>query len=188
MKVEGSISREWKCCPAVSRSEISLRGAQTSGDLEVLPDPRVEISLEDRIRKRNANLQGLLLTRTFLEIRERTEALSEGLRAIERDLGEREDPVAQELGGFVASIWEALELIGVRMEVSAQNRRTVSSMGSTRDAPTEAERIGLFRLEEGIDRIVPMVNALLTGQVADFKRALGSAGMSGLPDLTPIRR
>jgi len=166
-------SLDWKRCPDVTRSR-SPCGTQRR--------------VEDRIRKRNAVLQGLLLTQTIQEIRERTEALSEALRAIENDLGEREDPVAQALGGFAASIWEALELIDPRLEVLAQNRRTVSSMDSTRDAPTEAERIGLFRMEEGIDRIVPMLNALLTGQVADFKRALESAGISGLPDLDPIRR
>jgi hypothetical protein len=167
---------------------VSMNTSESERTIEVLPDPRVEISLEDRIRKRNAVLKGISLTLASQEILERTEALADALPAIEDALRQREGPEAQALTGFVATVREALALIDARMGSMAGSRRSVSSMDATRDAPTEAERIALFRWEDEIDRVVPMINALITGQVADFRRALESAGMTGLPDLAPIRR
>jgi hypothetical protein len=72
-------------------------------------------------------------------------------------------------------------------EVS-RNSRTIFSMASTRDVPTEAERITLARTGESLDRVVSRFNAFLGGQVGEFRRALEAARIGAFPDLRPIQR
>jgi len=61
-------------------------------------------------------------------------------------------------------------------------------MSSTRDAPTEAERITLAQAGEGLDRVVSRYNAFLAGQVNQFLDALEAAGIGVFPDLRPVQR
>jgi hypothetical protein len=54
-------------------------------------------------------------------------------------------------------------------------------MASTRDAPTEAEHIALYRMEEGLDRIIREYNALLVeAESQNLRRAIQDAGIGRL--------
>jgi photosystem II stability/assembly factor-like uncharacterized protein len=184
----GSESQTMEVLPGRYSIRVTVDGAESMNLVEVLPDPRVEIPLEDRILKRSAIVRNLALTGVVQQVRERVDTLTGALQGIESRLSARSDEETQELRGHLASVREALSLVEARLEGLSRARSALSSLTSTREAPTEAERIGLLRLADEVDRVVPMINALLTGGVPDFRRALEAAGLEPLPNLSPIRR
>ena len=174
--------------PGTYEIRVRVGGAESSNRLEVLPDPRVEISLADRIQKRNAVREGLGLARTLQDLRERLQSLTGGLERVEELLGNRQDAEAQGVRARADSLrGEMVRLDEAVTEVS-RNSRTIFSMASTRDVPTEAERITLARTGESLDRVVARFNAFLGGQVGEFRRALEAARIGAFPDLRPIQR
>jgi hypothetical protein len=174
--------------PGTYEIRVRVGEAESSNRLEVLPDPRVEISLADRIQKRNAVREGLGLARTLQDLRERLQSLTDGLDRVEEFLEGRQDPEAQGVRAQADSLRG--ETVRINEGVAEVNRssRVIFSMASTRDAPTEAERITLARTGERLDRIVSRFNAFLGGQVGEFRRALEAARIGAFPDLRPIPR
>jgi hypothetical protein len=73
------------------------------------------------------------------------------------------------------------------MQEVAGSRYAVSSMASSRDAPTEAERIGLARLEEGAEELAGSFNGLLVGTAAEFRRAIQAANFDLFPEIELIQ-
>jgi acyl-CoA synthetase (NDP forming) len=60
-------------------------------------------------------------------------------------------------------------------------------MGATREAPTEAERIALARMEERLEAVMKEMNDLIFGPVADFRRAVEVADLELVPPFEPLR-
>jgi len=167
---------------------VRVAGAESSNRLEVLPDPRVDISLADRIQKRNAVQAGMGLLRTLQDLRNRLQSISEGLARVDDLLEGRQDTEAQALRALADSLGEETASIDEAVAQVNRSSRIISSMASTRDAPTEAERITLAQTGESLDRVVSRFNAFLAGRLGQFLNALDDARIGVFPDLRPVQR
>lgn len=162
-------------------------GMESTAKLEILPDPRIGIPMAVRIEKRNALVRALAANGTFQGVQEGYEALEEGVSRILGLLDDRRDDEAQELRSLAGTLHERMAEVQAETNRVRRHRSAVYSMASSRDAPTEAERIGLARLEEGVENLAASLNALLVGPVADFRRAVKSADINLFPDIDLIQ-
>ncbi|MCJ7629316.1 MAG: hypothetical protein MUO50_13135, partial [Longimicrobiales bacterium] len=174
--------------PGFYEIRVQVAGAESRSRLEVLPDPRVEIPLAERILKRDAVREGLILTRALQDVRERLQTVTEGLDAVESLVEGRLDEEALGLRARIDSLRAEAGRIDGALAEANRDSRSILSMASTRDAPTESDRINLARAGEGLDRVLARLNAFLTGQIGDFRRAVDAAGVGPFPDARPIPR
>lgn len=174
--------------PGTYEIRVRVAGSESSNRLEVLPDPRVDIPLAERIQKRNAVQEGLTLLRTLQDLRDGLQSVADGLDRVETLLEERRDQEAQGIRALADSIRAEAVRIDESLAQVNRNSRTISSMAATRDAPTESERITLARTGEGLDRVASRFNAFLAGRVGEFRRAVEGAGIGAFPELRSIPR
>jgi photosystem II stability/assembly factor-like uncharacterized protein len=174
--------------PGTFGIRVRVADAEASGQLEVLPDPRVEIPLQVRIQRRNVVLEGFALVGTLQELQARLQSVTEGLEGLEALLRGRRDPQAQELQTMADSVrTDAREISDAVNEVSRDSRQ-LFSLASTRDAPTESDRIAVAQTGEALERVLARFNAFLSGRVGDLRRAVEGAGIGALPELRPVVR
>lgn len=161
--------------PGTFRVEVSLDGTTGHQELEVLPDPRVEIPMAERVEKRDAVRRGLDLLALSREVQEKSRVVSRALDAAQAHLAGRDDSAAVETRSLLSEIRRELERLDEALRMADRSRRGVASLGATRDAPTEAQRIDLSRMAETMERGVSILNGLLTGPFEDLRRA-GESG------------
>ncbi|MGW8268203.1 MAG: hypothetical protein ACWGSQ_17690, partial [Longimicrobiales bacterium] len=167
---------------------VAFDGGESEAMVEVLPDPRVEIPMADRVRKREAVLLGLELIAAGRTVDER---LQEVDRAMERALdllGEREDEETDALRSAVDGIRLGLEGVREVLDQADRHRRTVLALGGTRDAPTEAERIALTRMEEVLEEAIVRINGILVTRVAALRSAMAEARLEPIPEFRVVIR
>ncbi len=70
--------------------------------------------------------------------------------------------------------------------VSAQLRRVYSSLQSSSDAPTEAQRLLLERAEAALEESLATVNGVYAEHVAAFRRQVRAANLELLPQEEPL--
>jgi hypothetical protein len=169
--------------PGLYQVRLRVAGGESSRQLHVLPDPRSEIPMVERIQKRQALERGLELGRAFIAFQQRRVTLHQELGRIRELLASRRDDEAQSLREGLEAVWEAIEQISYGLWEAERQRSTVFGMASTRDAPTEAEHIALYRMEEGLDGVIREYNALLAGRIANFRRAVQDAGIGDFLEL-----
>jgi photosystem II stability/assembly factor-like uncharacterized protein len=163
-------------------------GGESEAAVEVLPDPRVEIPLADRIRKREGVLLALELTVSGRAVELRRGEVAEAMDRTLEVLGIRQDPEAVGLRDTVEAIRIDLEEVGALLDSMDLHRSTVRAMGDTRDAPTEAERIALFRTEELLEEAIIRMNGLLVTRVAGLRSALEAAHLEPIPEFRVVIR
>jgi photosystem II stability/assembly factor-like uncharacterized protein len=167
---------------------VAVGGSASESAVEVLPDPRVEIPLADRVRKREAVLLGLELIASGRAIEEKRQEVNGALERVLDLLGGREDEEAQGLRGAVEGIQVELGRVGEVLDEANRHRRTVLSMGETRDAPTETERIALSRMEDLVEDAIIRINGLLVTRVAELRPALAVARLEPMPEFRVVLR
>lgn len=172
--------------PGRYRVEASLSGTTVGQEVEVLPDPRVEIPMAQRIEKRNAVRKGLELVLLGQDVDSRLEAISEAARGIVDGLAGRQDDEGNDLRERAEELQREVAALRQDAREAHRSRRSVLSMDATRDAPTEAERIDLYRLEDSVDSSVSSVNALITGRYEEFREAVAAAGLPQVPELSLV--
>jgi hypothetical protein len=130
----------------------------------------------------------LELTVAAQAVQQRSQEVSEALDQVLRLLASRSDEEAEELKSMAESI--RLELAGLSDDLAVVNRsrRSVSSLGSTRGAPTESDRITLARMEVAVEGAIGMVNAILVSPVEDFRRAVAAARLTLVPEISLVIR
>jgi hypothetical protein len=144
--------------------------------------------MTERILKRDAVLESLELNSVLETFHERSDAVSAGIEAVLRVMGGRSDAVAGELRQAALAIQSELGRIDRDAEVARRSWPTLRSMASTRDRPTESERIALFRMQETLDPLVRRFNAFLTGEVAGFREFVSRTEPDLFPPVAVIRR
>jgi len=172
--------------PGTYRVELTLGGATAHEDLEVRADPRVEIPMAERIEKRNAVLWAHELVVLTREIQRRLRQLNESVEAVDGEVGRDQDASAEEIRELVSNVRRALEEIETSLGALNRDRRRLYSLGATRDAPTEAERITLARMQEGADETVAALNGLIAGAYEDLRNAATAAGVIGAGEISLI--
>lgn len=174
--------------PGTFEVRVMAGGSEATGHLEVLPDPRIEIPMEDRIRKRHAVEEMTALMATLQDLQDRLRSVSQGVASVSASLGTLQPQQAEDLRAMADSVGAGASSISDAVATVEGNRMTLFFMAFTRDAPTEAERITLARAGEGLDRIVTRFNAFLTGQVGDFQQAAEASGLTGFPEIRTVQR
>jgi hypothetical protein len=185
----GRLGREGpEVLPGSYRIRVRAGPHRAASALAVLPDPREDIPLEERIQRRRALDRALELVRVSVELQNGLDSLRAGtqrIRAQLRDAGEDQgsrvralaDSAEARAGSLRRALGEAREGL-----------RGLSSLASTRDRPTEADRINLIRAEEALDRLIPRFNAFLAGAVEDLRRALLASGLRPMPQVGLVQR
>ncbi|NNM04910.1 MAG: hypothetical protein HKO65_07380 [Gemmatimonadetes bacterium] len=170
--------------------EVVLRsgGAESSSRVEVLPDPRVDIPMAERIAKREAVQEASAVLATIQDLQDRLRSIHEGLDGLEALYGGRTDQQIVELRSLGDSIGAEATEIEDRVESLSRSSRQLYSLSSTRDAPTESDRIALSQAAEALGSVVSRFNAFLSGRVGDLRHALDAAGITALPNIRPVAR
>jgi hypothetical protein len=174
--------------PGTYDVRVRVGAAEASTTVEVRADPRVEISLADRILKRDAVREGYALIGTLQEIQDRMRDVHQGLGLVEERLEDRQDEQARELRELADSVRADAGSLAEAIDDVEENSFSVFFMAFTRDAPTEADRITLMRMEESLGRLVSRFNAFLSGRVGDYRQQVEAAGLGVFPDLRPVQR
>ena len=174
--------------PEPHRVRVTLGDLASEQDLQVLPDPRVDISLGERLERVRALRQAIELEAFLQAIQARTGELRGGMDQAERILAVRGGEAADLLLARIRSLREALSRAERELDQVASDRTVLSSLGRTRDAPTEAERIALFRMEEGAQSAADVLNELLGGPALVLRQALQALGIEVLPEIQPVAR
>jgi photosystem II stability/assembly factor-like uncharacterized protein len=174
--------------PGNYRVRFSASGEFSSREIEVLPDPRVEISMAQRMERQDVVRWGLELTVAAQAVQQRSQEISEALDQVLGLLASRSDEEAEELKSMAESIRLELASLSDDLAVVNRNRRSISSMGRTRDAPTESERITLARMDVALDGAIGTINAILVSPVEDFRRAVAAARLTLVPEISLVIR
>jgi hypothetical protein len=153
-----------------------------------MPDPRVEIPMADRIARRTAVVEALGILTAVQELQRRLEAVDDGLALVEDRLADRQDNEARGILALADSVRADAHGVSEAVEEVDEQSFSLYFLGSTRDAPTEADRINLMRMGEQVGRVVSRLNAFLTGRVGAFRQRVESVGIGVFPDLRPVQR
>lgn len=165
---------------------VGVDGAESEASLDVLPDPRTEIPMDERERKQDAvrEAMGLMATERVLEVRRAQ--LETALDGAVEDLRKPAFGQVDSLRNDIDAIRGGLaEVEGILARV-AQDNRALRTMARTRGAPTEAERIALERTEERIEEAIVRLNGLMVTRVRELGAALEAAGLPGFPSFRVV--
>jgi photosystem II stability/assembly factor-like uncharacterized protein len=174
--------------PGLYEVRVRVGSAESSRPLTVLEDPRTEIPMPERIHKRQALERGVELGRVLLSFQQKRVGLQQDLGRIRELLGSREDTQAQSLREGLEAIWEAMEGVSRGLWDVERYRPLVLKMTATRDAPTEAEQIALFRIEDALERVIDGYNGLFVERIVGYRGAVREAGLGDFLDMGLLPR
>jgi photosystem II stability/assembly factor-like uncharacterized protein len=165
--------------PGIYVVRVGVGGLVVEQSLAVLADPRVDVPLAEREEKLEALRSALALTTRLAQAESRAAAVREGILAVRDALAGRAD------AGALSASADALEK-GLSAAADTRGadryRRSVATLASSYDRPTEGQRLDLRRMDEAVARLVTTLNAFLAGDVAAFRRQADQAGLSLFPD------
>jgi hypothetical protein len=165
-------------------------GADTSEvrEVEVRPDPRVEVPMDERRMRRALVDRGLAAIRRFTAAQQRVEAIREAVDELRPILRAQDD--AETAEALETQADALLELLDEQIDLDSAGRyrRALFGLQSAWDAPGEGERLAVERMEAALEPLVAAVNEVLGGAFADFRRAVSEAGLVWVPDVELIER
>jgi len=159
---------------------VSVAGATSERPLEILADPRVDVSPEDRREKVEAVREGLALESRVAAVRRAARQVREGVQRVLELLEGRQDEEARDLRRAAATLREGLADAASTDEVE-RYRSGVLSLSSSYDRPTEGQRLDLRRMTEAMERLETSVDAFLGSEVAGFRGRVRNAGLEVFP-------
>jgi hypothetical protein len=177
------------------------RGDSEAGStVEVLADPRYDISARERQAKLDLQLHAMqrleVATEAIDRIRDARDAVEEVLEHIE----ERDDSTAAALtesGEALKKKLDALEerfqgprdVQGIRGDPDAVQRLLGSAygaLGSSWDAPTESQRTYLEQAEQKLSEVIEEVNRVFAEDVPAFRSQVADARIELFPEQAPL--
>jgi photosystem II stability/assembly factor-like uncharacterized protein len=161
--------------------EARLGGATSETSVAVLPDPRVEVPLSERVEKHQAIQAALDLDRRLGAARALTERIRTALDRTVELLAERDVEGADDIREAAGALARALDEASSEEEVS-RYRRGVRTLDGSYDRPTEGQRLDLQRMTVAVQELESAMNRLVVVQVAEFRRMVEDAGLGTFPD------
>ena len=159
---------------------VRASGVESSRPLSVLPDPRVDIEMSERERRRTAILAGARLSQRLALVERAAAEVRVGAQRVRDRLSEVsvEDAtiLRESADDLLVGLADAADL-----EPARAYRREVSGLSSSYDAPTEAQRLELGRLSELVDALESEMNVFLLGPVARFRDEVLAATLEVFP-------
>ena len=180
---------------------ITVGKHSQTGKVTVLPDPRVQIDMEDRIAKdelRQAGAKvmarGAKVTDRLNKIKPEVDAVAAKIARMDKasrpkDLEAAAKVAKKAIDDFETALWGSSGGQGiVRTRGSASKiMRSSFAVSSSWEAPTAAEVTQIERAKVAVDELIESFNELLTGPIAKFNEALGKVELSFKTDTTEIK-
>ncbi len=155
--------------------------------VEVQTDPRVDVSVVDRIAKYQATREAVILEARTRQLQQKSREIRAEIDAVLQIVDERAPEAAQTIrtsgDALEARLDEVADFAGVN-----QYRRSLRGMGSSYDAPTEGERLDLQRMTEGVERLTQAINDVILLNVSAFRDQVRATGSLGFPDIDLVGR
>jgi hypothetical protein len=184
--------------PGTYTVRLTLGEHTAEGSVEVLADPRVDISLKARALKIAAIRRAGALSEVLTKVTERIDRVRSDVEIVKQKAEAEKDPDAAEddehpqkaLLDAVKTFEEALDAVdeelrgprdggrGInrRPSVSSRVRRAAFSMGGW-DAPTAGELRRIDEVEEALSEIIDKVNEVLDGDLKTLREVYEGAGI-----------
>lgn len=167
--------------PGAYAARVTVAGITVERPLSVLADPRVEVPLAERIEKIGALRHAIGLTAILADVEARQRTVEEGLTRMRAELASRTDEAAMALRADADSVHARLIRAADARE-AAVFRRTMATLGSSWDRPTEGQRVDVHRMEDALRRVSDRLNGFLEGEWGAFRRRVEASGLTPLPD------
>lgn len=166
----------------------SAGGAVVEARLRVLPDPRSELTMEERVAGHEALIRAIRLLRVPAEARERLDRVETAVKTVLDHLSGGSGAAADTLRARGHGLTErARRLRGEARSVSEESRLP-GALPTSFGPPTESQRIALQELEDEMAGLAEQVNDFLLGRISLYNDRLRAAGLEGLPDFEEIGR
>jgi hypothetical protein len=166
---------------------VELGGESSEARLELLPDPRTEIAMVDRIAKYEASMEAAELNQRLTRAQDRVREVEEALEQLLSTLEGMEGEGAEALRTAARQLQETVEE-DVDFEPATSQRRGLFALQSSWDAPTTRELMAMERMENALGGIEADVNALIAGPVTDFRRQVEGTDLVLFPTFDPVGR
>jgi photosystem II stability/assembly factor-like uncharacterized protein len=173
--------------PGTYAVRVTVAGSSSERPVAVLPDPRVDVPVEERREKYEAVQKSLELTTRLSAVRRTAQEVRDGLDRVGEALGDRQDESAVALREASRELSRGLTEAASTDELNAY-RRGVGSLAGSYDRPTEGQVLDLRRMEEALVRLESTLNDFLSGPVASFRRQVAEANLDIFPNPDPVGR
>ncbi len=183
--------------PGTYSVRITMGDAQASGTVEVRPDPRLDVPQSEREAKYAALMRVQQRTEVATEAVVRLRATGKAVDAVLERAESLDETTAQALEESGTALKGRLEevsatfidppnrgqgIFGSSTTVSSQLRRAASSLRSSWDAPTQAQRLTLELAEAALDAALDQLNQVFAEDVAAFREQARAAELALIPD------
>ncbi len=173
---------------------------EATATVEVLSDPRYDIPPSQRQDKLDLQLHAQqrleVVTEAIERIRDATESVDKVLDhvksnddSVSQALRESGKELKETLAGLDERFTGGTEVQGIRRNPDAAQRMLSSAyfaLGSSWDAPTEAQRIYLEQAEARLAEVLEEVNQVFAEDVPAFRQQVGQARLELFPEEEPL--
>ncbi|RKY89504.1 hypothetical protein DRQ09_01235 [candidate division KSB1 bacterium] len=186
--------------PGTYTVKIKSGKNEVSGKVEVLPDPRVSITMEERQKKYDTIIRAGKRIEIITEAVNRIQNTKKSINTILEQIKNRKDAEAKEIRKSAENLKKTLsgvldKLLGPQ-EKQGILARDITAIGklsgvyrslqSSWDAPTEAQMIYLKQAEDFLGKTLVEFNRVFDEDVKAFKQKVESAGISLFPEREPL--
>ncbi len=141
---------------------------ESSQQLTVLADPRVDVSMPMRRQRLDAVVRGAQFSHRLASVQRAADDVTAGVERVRVHLDRMSSDAASDLRGAADALLDRLAAV-VDLGPARTYRRAVVGLSSSYDQPTEAQRLDLDRLGELVAALESDVNVLIVGEVTRFR-------------------
>ena len=167
--------------------QVAVGDAVSEQPLTVLPDPRTDVPMADRVAKYEAAMEAAILNRRLSRAQERVGEVEEAIDKVLETVRGMEGDDAEALRTAAEELQDTLDE-EIDFDAANSQRRGLFALQSSWDAPTTLERTAMERMSDALEDIEADVNRMLAGPVADFRAQVAAADLDLFPDFEPVGR
>ncbi len=179
---------------------VSAGGAEATGPLEIVADPRTGVSPTDRTAKDAAIVRAGRRLEVTAEAVRRLRRADQAVQRVLDGVGAREDSQAVAVRAAGRALRDTLAaatalfvdasrrqgITGGPPTLADRYRRALSSLQSSWDAPTEAQRLQLEQADAALEPALARLNRVLTQEVDIFRQRVRAAGFDPVPEIEAL--
>ncbi|MGE0553697.1 MAG: WD40/YVTN/BNR-like repeat-containing protein [Gemmatimonadales bacterium] len=172
----------------------------SSGTVRVDADPRFQVSEADQRAKRDLLLVVAARQNVLTEAIDRLNASEKAVGRVLEQVGKRTDAPSKELTEAARALQKRITetketflgpqgkqgIVRDDQAVSSKVGSVYSALASSRDAPTEAQRLEWTRAEAALASALQAVNRLLSEEVGPFRQRAGTSLLEVFPATDPL--
>ena len=199
---EERVRRGPEVVPGMYIITMKFRGNEARQSVHVLPDPRQEVTVADRLAKWNAILRAGQLQESVTDAIMRIQKTRTDIDAVTTKVkksdadSSKPDPITasakalkQKLDAMERRLWNPPPSKGLEPPTAVMSyvgRALLQALQSSFDAPTEAQMAWLARAEAAYRAVLPDYNKLFAEDVATFREAVRKQNVELLPEYKPV--